>query len=311
MSKIVFLFPGQASQSVGMDSFLRYFPEAREILEKTDSLSNIESLSRIIAEGPADLLTRTDNVQPAITIISLAALAVLEKAGIKPNGTAGHSLGEYSALVAAEVITIEDAVRLVCDRGRLMQDCADRFPGGMVALIGISLEDAGKITEQAADLGPVGIANMNSEGQVVISGAKEPLEKASSLASEMGARRVIPLRVSGAWHSPLMKDAAEGLLHSLEGTDFRDPSIPVVANVTADYIRSGEESRELLRKQVTSPVLWADSIKRLILDGFDTFVEVGPGAVLQGMLRRNREITVYGTDTKEKLDKTINKFRQI
>lgn len=308
MSKIVFLFPGQASQSVGMDSFLRDFPEAREILEKTDNLSNIESLSRIIAEGPADLLTRTDNVQPAITIISLAVLAVLEKAGIKPNGTAGHSLGEYSALVAAEVITLEDAVRLVCDRGRLMQDCADRFPGGMVALIGISLENAGKITEQAADLGPVGIANMNSEGQVVISGAKEPLEKASSLASEMGARRVIPLRVSGAWHSPLMKDAAEGLLHPLEGTDFRDPSIPVVANVTADYIRSGEESRELLRKQVTSPVLWADSIKRLILDGFDTFIEVGPGAVLQGMLRRNREIRVYGTDTKEKLEKTIDEL---
>lgn len=311
MSKIVFLFPGQASQSVGMDSFLRDFPEAREILEKTDNLSNIESLSRIIAEGPADLLTRTDNVQPAITIISLAVLAVLEKAGIKPNGTAGHSLGEYSALVAAEVITLEDAVRLVCDRGRLMQDCADRFPGGMVALIGISLENAGKITEQAADLGPVGIANMNSEGQVVISGAKEPLEKASSLASEMGARRVIPLRVSGAWHSPLMKDAAESLLHSLEGTDFRDPSIPVVANVTADYIRSGEESRELLRKQVTSPVLWADSIKRLILDGFDTFIEVGPGAVLQGMLRRNREIRVYGTDTKEKLEKTIDELEPI
>ena len=308
MGRMAFLFPGQASQSVGMDSVLGAYPEARDFLERTDDLCSVPGLAKIISEGPAELLTRTDNVQPGITMISLAALRVLQSAGIHPEAAAGHSLGEYSALVAAGVLTPEISVALTRIRGELMQDCANRFPGGMLALLGIDMDSARKVVEQASDLGPVGIANINSPGQLVISGAADALEKAGELSSEAGAKRVIPLKVSGAWHSPLMKEAAEGLELALRDAEFFEPEIPVVANVTADFIRSGDESRELLARQVTSPVLWADSMKRLIDDGFDTFVEVGPGKVLQGLLSRNRDVTTYGTHDREAIERTLTKL---
>jgi len=308
MGRIAFLFPGQASQSVGMDSVLGAYPEAREFLDRTDDLCSTPGLSKIISEGPAELLTRTDNVQPGITMISLAALRVLQSAGISPEAAAGHSLGEYSALVAAGVLTPEVSVALTRIRGELMQDCADRFPGGMLALLGIDMDAAMKVVEQASDRGPVGIANINSPGQVVISGAAAALEKAGELSSEAGARRIIPLKVSGAWHSPLMKEAAIGLELALHDAEFFEPEIPVVANVTADFIRSGDESRELLARQVTSPVLWADSMKRLIDDGFDTFVEVGPGKVLQGLLSRNRDVTTYGMHDREAIERTLTEL---
>jgi [acyl-carrier-protein] S-malonyltransferase len=288
-----------------MDAVLRDYPAANDVLEKTDELSGIPGLAGIISDGPPELLTRTDNVQPGITMISLAALAVLRSAGIEPEAVAGHSLGEYSALTAAGVISPDEAVSLTRTRGRLMQECADRFPGGMLALLGIDMETARKAVDEAAAMGPVGIANINSPGQVVISGAAEPLERAGELCREAGAKRVIPLKVSGAWHSPLMEEAAEGLGEALRDAEFHDPEIPVVANVTADFIDTGDESRELLRRQVCSPVLWADSMKRLLDEGFDTFVEVGPGRVLQGLLAKNRDVVVYGTHEREALEKVL------
>ncbi|MFO7950689.1 MAG: ACP S-malonyltransferase [Candidatus Fermentibacteraceae bacterium] len=309
MGRTAFLFPGQGSQKVGMDDHLRGSGAADAVLKMAEGLGHGAPLSELISQGPEDLLTRTDNVQPAITLVSLATLAVLREAGIEADAVAGHSLGEYSALAAAGVIDGADALRLTARRGELMQECASRYPGGMLALLGIGLEETGACVEKASALGPVGIANMNSPGQVVISGASEPLRKAGELCREMGARRAIPLKVSGAWHSPLMKEAAQGLGRELASTDFADPSLPLVANVTADYLESGEQAADLLRRQVVSPVLWARSMERLIEDGCDVFVEVGPGSVLQGLLRRNRDVTTYGTGTPEDLRRTLEDLR--
>jgi len=309
MGRTAFLFPGQGSQRVGMDAHLRGSGAADAVLEMAEGLGHGAPLSELIAQGPDDLLTRTDNVQPAITLVSLATLAVLREAGIEADAVAGHSLGEYSALVAAGVIEGADALRLTARRGELMQECASRYPGGMMALLGIGLEETGACVQKASGLGPVGIANMNSPGQVVISGASEPLRRAGELCREMGARRAIPLKVSGAWHSPLMEAAAQGLGREMASTDFADPLLSLVANVTADYLESGEQAADLLRRQVVSPVLWARSMERLIEDGCDVFVEVGPGSVLQGLLRRNRDVTTYGTGTPEDLRRTLEELR--
>jgi [acyl-carrier-protein] S-malonyltransferase len=305
MGRLAFLFPGQASQSVGMDQFLRDYPDAVDFLDRIDEMTGVHKLSEIISKGPSDILTRTDNVQPAITMISIATMNVLVAAGVKPEGTAGHSLGEYAALVTAGVLLPGIAAKLTRIRGELMQQCADRHPGGMLALIGIDLEDARKCVEEASAIGPVGIANVNAEGQVVISGSRDALKKAGELCEAMGTRRIITLQVSGAWHSPLMKDAAEGLEGALDDAGFYEPEIPVVANVTADLIRSGVEAKRLLKEQVTSPVLWADSIKKLQRSGFDTFVEVGPGKVLQGLMKRVKDVSVYGTHDREALEATL------
>ncbi len=308
MGRIAFLFPGQASQAVGMQAHLRDYPEAADFLDKSYEFSGLHDLMEIISSGPAEQLTKTNYAQPAITMVSIATLRVLQVAGIQPEGAAGHSLGEYSALVAAGILLPETAVRLTRIRGELMQKCANMYPGGMQAILGMDLEKVTEIVEKASAKGPVGVANMNSNGQVVISGAKIPLEYAGKLCAEAGARRVIPLKVSGAWHSPLMDDAARGLDGPVKEAAFFDPGIPVVANVTASYITGVEESRDLLIRQVTSPVLWADSMKLMIENGFDTFVEVGPGRVLQGLLSRNRDVTVYGTHDADALKKTLDEL---
>jgi len=306
MGRLAFLFPGQASQSVGMDKFLWDYPDAVDFLERIDDMTGVHKLSEIISNGPAETLTRTDNVQPAITMVSIATMNVLVAAGVKPEGTAGHSLGEYAALVTAGVLLPEIAAKLTRIRGELMQECADRHPGGMLALIGIGLASAEEAVKEASSIGPVGVANVNAEGQVVISGARAPLEKAGELCKKKGARRVIPLQVSGAWHSPLMKDAASGLESALDDAGFYEPEMPVVSNVTADLIRSGDEAKKLLKEQVTSPVLWAASIEKLRRSGFDTFVEVGPGKVLQGLMKRLDGVRVYGTHDKEALEDTLS-----
>lgn len=303
--RIAFLFPGQGSQAVGMDGFLGEYPEAGELLSRADELTGLEGLSKVIAEGPMEDLTKTRLAQPAITLVSLATLEVLRAGGIEPSMVAGHSLGEYSALVAAGVLDAADAISLVTQRGRLMHECAERFPGGMTALLGADRDSAVRIVRESSPLGPIGIANINSVGQVVVSGAAEPLARAAELAGEAGVKRVIPLRVSGAWHSPLMSDAASGLRSFLDRVPFRDPQVPIVANVTADFVDRGETCRDLLERQVTSPVLWLQSTRKLLDEGVDTFVEVGPGRVLQGLLKGYDGIEVFGTGTPEALADTL------
>lgn len=309
MGRLAFLFPGQASQQVGMQKHLMEFSESREFLEKTYTLSGVHDLLQVMSDGPGEMLTRTDYAQPAITMVSIATLKVLQVAGIRPEGAAGHSLGEYSALVAAGVLLPETAVKLTRLRGELMQRCADIHPGGMLAVLGLDLESVSKAVEQASEIGPVSVANMNSPGQVVISGASEPLAKAGEICTELGAKRVLPLQVSGAWHSPLMEDAARDLKKALKEAAFYDPGIPVVANVTAGYITSGDRARELLSRQVTSPVLWAASMHLMIENGFDTFVEVGPGTVLQGLLAKVKDVHVYGTHDAASLARTLAELR--
>jgi [acyl-carrier-protein] S-malonyltransferase len=301
----VFLFPGQGSQSVGMDSHISGRSGASGLLDRIEVLSGVSGLLGVIRSGPEDLLTRTDNVQPGITAVSLATLRVLASAGIRPAAAAGHSLGEYSALACAGILSEESALRLTAQRGSLMQRCADRHPGGMIAMIGATREDAEEIVLAASATGRIGLANINSDGQVVLSGESGAIDRAAELARGRGVRRIIPLKVSGAWHSPLMDEAATGLALALAAEHFGEPSVPVVANVTSEFISSGEESRALLCRQVTSPVLWAASIRKLLGSGFDTFIEVGPGAVLQGLLKGYGSIRVYGTGTAEALDSAL------
>ncbi|HRY61429.1 MAG TPA: ACP S-malonyltransferase [Candidatus Fermentibacter sp.] len=305
MAKTAFLFPGQGSQSVGMASHLAGRPAAESLLARLDELASAPGLLSLVNEGPEELLTRTDNVQPAITAVSLAILAVLEEAGVEESAAAGNSLGEYPALVAAGVLSPGDALSLTRIRGVLMQQCADRHPGGMAALIGATREMADAAVAAAQESGPIGIANINSEGQIVLSGSTAAVEAASLAARASGVRRVIPLKVSGAWHSPLMREAAEGLARALDRVPFGDPAIPVMANVTADFTGSGAEARSLLIGQVTSPVLWAASMRRLVGQGYDTFVEVGPGSVLQGLMKGFEGIRLFGTSTAESLEETI------
>jgi [acyl-carrier-protein] S-malonyltransferase len=309
MGRIAFLFPGQASQAVGMQAHLTEYSEAAEFLEKSYEFSGLYDLNETIANGPAEKLTKTNYAQPAITMVSIATLRILQVAGINPEGTAGHSLGEYSALVASGILMPETAVRLTRIRGELMQKCADMYSGGMMAVLGLDLEIVTELVNKAKVKGPVGVANMNSKGQVVISGAKVPLEFAAGLCRDAGAKRVIALQVSGAWHSPLMEDAARGLERPVKEAAFFDPGIPVVANVTANYITGVEESRNLLIRQVTSPVLWADSMSLMMENGFDTFVEVGPGKVLQGLLSGNPDVRVFGTHDAQALKKTLDELR--
>ncbi len=305
MGRTAFLFPGQGSQSVGMAGHLWSRREASDLLSRVDGMAGAPGLTALMDSGPEDLLTRTDNVQPAITAVSLATLRVLLAAGIRPDGAAGHSLGEYSALVSAGVVSEADALRLVRRRGELMQACADRSPGGMIAMIGTDRETAARIAAEASPDGLAGIANINSEGQVVLSGPADAVARAAEIARASGIRRIVPLKVSGAWHSPLMRDAAAGLVAEFEATSFSDPAIPVYANVTAEPAESGRRVRELLVLQITSPVLWADTMHRMTRDGFDTFVEVGPGTVLQGLLKGYGGVRVLGTGSAEALEASL------
>lgn len=290
---------------MGMAGHLRGRREASDLLSRIDEMAGAPGLSALIDSGPEDLLTRTDNVQPAITAVNLATLRILLAAGVRPEGAAGHSLGEYSALVCAGVLSEADALRLTRRRGELMQASAERHPGGMIALIGTDRETAARIAAEASPEGLAGVANVNSEGQVVLSGPADAVARAADIARASGIRRVIPLKVSGAWHSPLMKDAADGLVRELGDTTFSEPAIPVYTNVTSEPAESGGRERELLALQVTSPVLWADTMRRMTGDGFDTFVEVGPGTVLQGLLKGFGGVRVLGTGSVEALEAAL------
>jgi len=275
--KTALVFPGQGSQSIGMGKDLaeKYLDQANEILGF--------DLKKICLEGPAEELQKTEITQPAILTVSVAAFNKLKKESGQWTATAGHSLGEYSALVAAGSITFEDAVRIVHLRGKFMQEAVPTGEGAMAAVLGA---DNNVIKEVCAEIGNVWPANFNSPGQVVISGKKEAVEAAGIKLKEKGAKRIIPLAVSAPFHCPLMQPAADNLKAELEKIEIKDILIPVVANVTADYVTKGSEIRELLYKQVTSPVLWEDSVKKMVADGVTSFIEVGAGNVLAGLIKK-------------------------
>lgn len=282
------LFPGQGSQYEGMGLELSAaFPEARRTFEEADEILGI-SLSTLMTKGPRDELTETRNAQPALLTHSVAVLRVLGDRLGEPAMAAGHSLGEFSAHVAAGTLRFDDALRAVRARGDLMFEAGQRRPGTMAAILGLEEAEVEAVCAAASDSSGVVVpANLNSSGQVVISGDVGAVERALQGAKEAGAKRVIPLHVSGAFHSPLMEPAQEGLREALESVKFDRPRFPVVSNVTAQAVVEGEEARELLVEQLTSPVRWSESVRRMVDLGCDRFLEIGAGSVLTGLNRRN------------------------
>jgi len=289
MGKIAYLFPGQGSQSVGMGADLcAHSPAALQVFDEADAFLEMK-LSTLCFYGPEDALRQTINTQPALFVTSVAALRALEEAGApRPQAVAGHSVGEYAALVAAGALDFATALRLVQRRAQEMLRAGEAAPGAMAAVLGLPAADveAACMDAQQAGAGVVQAANFNGGGQVVISGTPEGVAAASEAAKVRGAKRVVPLNVSGAFHSPLMQSAAEAMAHLLPGVTINNAALPIVANLTADYETTADEIRVNLAAQIDHPVRWEQSVVRLAQDGFDLFVEVGAGTVLTGLIKR-------------------------
>jgi [acyl-carrier-protein] S-malonyltransferase len=284
MSRVAFLFPGQGSQKVGMGlDFAEQYPELKaRWFDAADDILRIP-LSRLCFEGPEHDLLQTENTQPAIFVVSMVILDVLRSAGIEPEAAAGHSLGEYSALVCAGALEFADALRLVRRRGELMAQVNERTPGAMAAVIGLAPEQVEDVCGLAGDRsgGVVEPANYNEPGQTVISGAQPSVALASELAAQAGAR-VVPLRVGAPFHCSLMSVLDSEFGAALDNVPFADPRLPVIANITGDYVRTAHAAREALRQQVAGAVQWTRTMRQLAGDGYDVFVEAGPGRALTG-----------------------------
>lgn len=287
MGKIAFVFPGQGAQAVGMGKDVYdALPRSRAVFEKGDEVLGFP-LSTLIFEGPDSELKQTVNTQPALLTASVAYLEALREQGVQPDYVAGHSLGEYSALVAAGVLSYEDAVALVRLRGRFMEEAVPGGLGAMAAVLGAEREALAELCRSVSEeTGSVELANINCPGQIVVSGSLAGVNSVVQRVKEAGGKRAIPLEVSGPFHSSMMKEAADRLAVELTRITFNTPSVPVIVNVTASPVTDPEEIRELLVRQVYSPVLWQDSIEWLIADGVDTFVEIGSGSVLTGLIRK-------------------------
>ncbi len=308
MRTVAALFPGQGSQTVGMGRDLaERWPASAGVFELIDSgLST--PLSELCWNGPEDDLRLTENTQPALLAHSIAAWEVLSAAGLEVGAVAGHSLGEYSAVVAAGGLGLADAARTVRLRGRLMQEAVPVGEGAMAAVIGLddAVVEAACSGEEVAGAGPVVAVNFNSPGQVVIAGAAAAVAGAGERCRERGARRVLPLAVSAPFHSALMASAREGLAPTLRELDFRPLTVPLYRNIDAATVSSPDEVRDGLIRQVDAPVLWSETIRRMRADGFDTFVEVGTGNVLSGLVRRiDRDAICYQAGTVETVEKVL------
>lgn len=304
------LFPGQGAQAPGMGKDVaETVPAARAVFDAADDALE-ESISRVCFEGTADELALTENTQPAILTVSVACLRALQDRGIPaPAAAAGHSLGEYSAHVAAGTIEFDDAVRTVRARGRFMQEAVPVGAGAMAAIIGLDADVVDTVCADAAAGDVVSPANLNSPGQVVIAGDTAAVERAVAIAKERGAKRALPLPVSAPFHCARMEPAAERLLPVLRAIPFRDPGYPVITNVDALAVTAGDPARDALYRQVASPVRWIEVMQAMIADGIDTFVEVGPGKVLSGLARRiDRSVSVHAVSDPDGVDGLARAF---
>jgi [acyl-carrier-protein] S-malonyltransferase len=306
LKKTAFLFPGQGSQAVGMGlDFYQEYDFVRELFDMAEEITRI-NISKLCFKGPFEELTLTVNLQPAVTAVNLACLAAIEKEGIRPNVSAGHSLGEYSALCASGVVSKENAFRLVFTRGTLMHRESVRHKGAMHAIVGLSMDAVQEIVVGVQNQGVVAVANHNTEQQVVITGAPDPVNTASSLATSQGAKS-IPLKVSGAWHSELMKDAQTEFKDYLDAVSFNTPESSIILNVTADNSTDADEIKAIMGRQLCSPVKWFDSICKLIAENVDNFVEVGNGKVLTGLLKKilpkDYPCNIYNVNSMKQLEK--------
>jgi len=298
--RLALIFPGQGSQHVGMGHRVHQLSEAaRRVFAQAEEILGMP-LRRLCFEGPEEELTDTANAQPAILTVSLAYLEAIRErlrelgASLQPTVLAGHSLGEFTALVAANALRFEDALRLVRERGRLMREASVERPGGMAAVLGLEREALEEVCREASELGLVVVANDNSPGQLVISGEERALQRAMELAAQRGAKRVVRLGVTVASHSPLMERVAHALAELLARIPLREPEIPIVANVTGKILSTVEEIRRELACQVALPVQWTASVREMRSRGVTTFLEVGPGQVLTGLVKKiQRDVEAY------------------
>jgi [acyl-carrier-protein] S-malonyltransferase len=311
MGKIAFLFPGQASQYPGMGRDLaEKFPESRAVFDQADAALGFP-LFDLCCNGSEEALKLTENTQPAILTVSIAACRALEKRGITPDFAAGHSLGEYSAVVAAGGLDFADAVKIVRGRGRYMQEAVPAGEGAMAAILGLPPSEVAEVCRKAAGNDVVSPANLNSPEQTVISGGAAAVKRAVEIASQSGAKRAVMLPVSAPFHCAMMAPAQKRLETDLRAANFRALKFPVVTNVDSEAITTGEEAREALIRQVTQPVRWLESIHEMIGAGVMMFVEVGPGKVLTGLLRQiDRSIHAVNVEDSATLEAALEKIAQ-
>lgn len=310
MKKVAFMFPGQGSQTVGMGKeFFDRYADVKELYQTANSVLH-KNLMQLMFDGPAEELTETENAQPALLLSSIAAFTLLQNEGIKPMMTVGHSLGEYSALVASGALTLEEALPLVATRGKLMEQAFPKGKGTMAAVLGMKEAEIKESLTNISDDEVVDIANLNCPGQIVISGSRGGIEEAETILKQAGARRVLPLNVSGPFHSRLMKPANEEFATSLQEVTLQDANIPVYANVSANAVTDKEAIKQLLIEQLYSPVRFEESIRKMMKQEVDAFVEVGTGNVLAGLVKKiDRKTKTFSVQDEKSLQAFLEWYK--
>jgi len=312
MPKLAFVFPGQGSQEIGMGKdLIKNYKEANELFNKANIALKDEGfdLKKLCLEGQEEELAKTINAQPAILTMSIILYKLLQKNNINPSIVAGHSLGEYSALVAASSLEFEEAIKLVRKRGQYMQSATPLGTGSMAAIISLQKDKIEELIKKASKFGTIEIANYNSPYQIVVSGKSEVIDQLLLLGEEEEEINIVPLKVSAPFHSSLMRKAKENLASYIENVNIQKPKIPVICNVTADYVKTKEEIKNALIEQVTHPIKWVEIIKKMNSEGINYFIEVGPGNVLKKLIKQILpKAKVYNVFDSESLEKVIRKL---